>query len=166
MGSESGSTGSCLLVSAAACLPTCSSWSAEKRSTPLLGWTRACDNGGATILATTAIARNRLGGQRETGILTILFQQHRHQRAFRLFDEGHVAIRIHINADVIAQLHLAGGDQVGQGKYQIALNGPLQVTGAVLGIGAFVQQEALDPRGATEDKLAVTGGLQNALLHH
>ena len=40
------------------------------------------------------------------------------------------------------------------------------MAGAVLGVGAFIQQEALDPGGATEDKLAVAGRLQDALLHH
>src|SRR5438067_9336112 len=60
MGSESGSTGNCLLVSAAACLPACTSWSAENRSNPLLGCTLASAQGGRLRETITVKASSRM----------------------------------------------------------------------------------------------------------
>src|SRR6185312_2882420 len=40
------------------------------------------------------------------------------------------------------------------------------MTRAVFAVGPFLQQEFLYLAGATEDKLRIAGGLQDALLHH
>src|SRR5438477_7327736 len=114
---------------------------------------------GGVEVAGLGAGASGFGGKRETGILPVFLQQHWDQRAFCLFNENHVAILIHVNADVIPQLDLAGSNQVGEREHEISLDRPLEVTRAILGIGAFIEQKALYPRSAAKDKLAVASGL-------
>src|SRR5215471_9396637 len=93
--------------------------------------------------------------RRRADLLSIFLEQDGYEGAFRLFHEGHFSLRVHINAYVVAEFDLSSGDQIGQGEDDEALDGALEMAGAVFRIGAFVEQEALDPRCATEDELAV-----------
>src|SRR5882757_5649740 len=88
-----------------------------------------------------------------------------HQSAFALADEcqPHV-FTVPIDANEIAQVDLFGGQQIRQRINHVALNGALQVPGAVTLIRAFFQQEVA-PRGGHAKQELTLGGLQNALLH-
>src|SRR5271165_2118314 len=46
------------------------------------------------------------------------------------------------------------------------LDGPLQVTRAILQVGPLADQELLYPRRATEHELVIASGLKKSLLHH
>ena len=61
-------------------------------------------------------------------------------------------------------MNLFGGQQVRQRINHMALNGSLQVPGAVTLIRAFFQQEVAPSSGHAKQELPL-GGLQNALLH-
>src|ERR1051326_6029674 len=104
------------------------------------------------------LSRRRRGAAQ----IAVLFQQHGNQRSFSFFGEGKLAF-LHVDADEVAQLDLPGSYQVGQRKDNVLLDGPLQVTRSVLGVGAFFEKELLHLLGATEDKLVVARGLQDAL---
>ena len=58
----------------------------------------------------------------------IALQQHRNQRTFGFLHESHLSVAVEIDSDEITQLHLSGGHQIRQRKYDVALDGPLQVT--------------------------------------
>src|SRR5271165_4445509 len=93
-------------------------------------------------------------------------QQDRHQCSFSFFDEGHSTVTIAVDADEVSQLHLPGCDQVRQRENNMTLDGPLQVTSAILHVGPLADQELLYRSRAAEYELVIAGGLQNALLQH
>src|SRR5262249_32460567 len=94
------------------------------------------------------------------------FEQHRHQSAFRLLDEGHLVFGVDIDANEVTQLDLPGGYQVGKREHDEALNGALRVAGSILPIRALDEQKALHFGCTAKNKLTVAGSLQDALLHH
>src|SRR5271157_3276483 len=93
-------------------------------------------------------------------------QQDRHQRSFCFLDEGHSAATIAVDPDEISQLYLPGRDQVRQRKNNMPLDGPLQMTSAILHVGPLADQELLYRSRATKYELAIAGGLKNSLLQH
>src|SRR5271157_6059017 len=93
-------------------------------------------------------------------------QQDRHQRSFCFLDEGHSAATIAVDPDEISQLYLPGCDQVRQRKNNMPLDGPLQVTRAILHIRSLAYQKLFYRGRATEYELVIAGGSKNALLHH
>jgi tetratricopeptide (TPR) repeat protein len=96
----------------------------------------------------------------------VAFHQHWHHRAFGFLDEGQRAFGAQIDPHKISQLDLAGSDQIGQWKYEVTFDRPLQVTGSILGIRSLVQQETLHLGGAVEHELVRSRCHQNALLYH
>src|ERR1035441_6154819 len=72
---------------------------------------------------------------------------------------------VKIDAQQVAGTYLAGGDQVGEGMNQLAVQGPLQVTGSVFHVGAFQQQEIFGLFGEGEDEGGGAGRVEDALLH-
>ena len=73
---------------------------------------------------------------------------------------------VEIDIDAIAAAHLIGGDQIRHGLHQQALDGALQMPGAVLQVGAFVQQEILGFVGGLEHERFLGRGVEDPLLDH
>ena len=72
---------------------------------------------------------------------------------------------IEIDADQVAAANLSGGDQVRERMHQVAVDGALQVAGAVLQVGAFAQQVVRGAIGQREDERRAVGRVEDALLH-
>src|SRR5208337_2901983 len=93
-------------------------------------------------------------------------QQDRDQRTLGFLDEGHSTATIAVDADEISQLYLPGCHQVRQRKNKMPLDGPLQVTRAILHVRSLADQEFLYRGRATEYELVIADSLKNPLLQH
>src|SRR5579871_1670526 len=76
-----------------------------------------------------------------------------------------IVLLVKIDADQIAAAHLLGRDQVRQRMHQVAIDGTLQVAGAILQIGTLAKQVILGAIGKREYERCAVGRGEDALLH-
>ena len=74
-------------------------------------------------------------------------------QSFSFLDERqYFALRIEIHLYAIATANLIGRDEIGHGLNQQPFNRALQMPGAILEVGSFLQQEAFGVIRSFEDE--------------
>src|SRR5581483_12488263 len=110
-------------------------------STWVRGWKVflfAVEGSGGSKLTATGDAPGGAGSERRCGRGgSVTFEQHGNHGAFGFLDEGQFAFGRHIDTHEVSELHLSGGDQVGEREHDVAFDCTFQVTSSVLGIGPF-----------------------------
>ena len=105
-------------------------------------------------------------GLRKPGGRNRFWPADRHGYVFAFAGEIKVVlVAIPIDADEVAEMDLFGGQKIGHGVDDVALDGTLEVTRAVALVRALLQEEITALFGNAEKELAF-GGFEDALLHH
>ena len=91
--------------------------------------------GGGGDLAADGNGSGGAGGLRggADGGGSVTLQKHGGHGAFGFLGENELAVGVEVDADEVSQLDLPGGHQIGQREHEIALDGALEVAGAILG---------------------------------
>jgi len=86
-------------------------------------------------------------------------------RCFAQLLEKNQLARLHLDGEAVTVLRLSGGEQVGDGVYDAAFDGALQMTRSVPLVSAFPQEEFAGARVHGEGHRTGAGGADDARLH-
>jgi len=86
-------------------------------------------------------------------------------RCFAQLLEKNQLARLHLDGEAVTVLRLSGGEQVGDGVYDAAFDGALQMTRSVPLVSAFPQEEFAGARVHGEGHRTGAGGADDTRLH-